>query len=105
MGAAPPGTPMVTEAPTSRRDARADDRKLGSNQKLELVERILRGQLTLQEACAKHGVSAPELKEWVRLYRREARRVLDDRVRVALSTQGMDVDDLESAEFSGNVET
>lgn len=86
---------MVTEAPSARRDDR----------KLELVERILRGQLTLQEACARHGVSGTELKEWVRLYRREARRVLDDRVRAALSTQGMGLEDLESAEFSGSVET
>ncbi|MEO8178304.1 MAG: SUMF1/EgtB/PvdO family nonheme iron enzyme [Deltaproteobacteria bacterium] len=86
---------MGTEAPSSRRDDR----------KLELVERILRGQLTLQEACARYGVSGAELKEWVRLYRREARRVLDDRVRAALSTQGMNLEDLESAEFSGNVET
>src|SRR4051812_28913604 len=86
---------MVTEAPSSRRDDR----------KLELVERILRGQLTLQQACAKYGVSSAELKEWVRLYRREARRVLDERVRAALSTHGMDPDELESAEFSGSVET
>ncbi|MEY4546383.1 MAG: hypothetical protein RL685_2578 [Pseudomonadota bacterium] len=86
---------MVTEAPTSRRD----------DKKLELVERILRGQITLQEACSKHGISGPELKDWMRLYRREARRVLDERVRAALSTQGMELEDLESAEFSGNVET
>lgn len=86
---------MVTEAPTSRRD----------DKKLELVERILRGQITLQEACAKHGITGPELKDWVRLYRREARRVLDERVRAALATQGMELEDLESAEFSGNVET
>lgn len=86
---------MVTEAPTSRRD----------DKKLELVERILRGQITFQEACAKHGLTGPELKDWVRLYRREARRVLDERVRAALATQGMELEDLESAEFSGNVET
>jgi formylglycine-generating enzyme required for sulfatase activity/transposase-like protein len=90
---------MVTEAPTSPRGTHTLE------QKLELVERILRGRLTLQEACVKYGVSAPELKEWVRLYRREARRVLDDRVRQALSTQGVDVEDLEPAEFSGSVET
>jgi hypothetical protein len=89
---------MVTEAPTSsRRDAR-DDRKL------EIVERILRGQLTLQEACAKYELSGVELKAWVRMYRREARRVLDERVRAALATQGMDLDDLEAAEFTGSVE-
>jgi formylglycine-generating enzyme required for sulfatase activity len=85
---------MDTQAPPSRSD----------EQKLELVERILRGQLTLQEACAQYGLSGAQLKEWVRMYRREARRVLDDRVRAALSTQGMDLEDLESAEFSGSVE-
>lgn len=85
---------MVTPAPPSRSD----------EQKLELVERILRGQITLQEACAQYGLSGAQLKDWVRMYRREARRVLDDRVRAALSTQGMNLEDLESAEFSGSVE-
>jgi formylglycine-generating enzyme required for sulfatase activity/transposase-like protein len=91
---------MVTEAPISRRQD-----SLPNERKLELVERILRGQLSLQEACTKHGLSAAELKEWMRLYRREARRVLDERVRAALSTEGMALEDIESAEFSGNVET
>ncbi len=86
---------MVTEAPTSR----------GDDEKLELVERILRGQISLQDACARHGLSGPELKDWVRLYRREARRVLDERVRTALATQGMALEDLDAAEFSGSVET
>src|SRR6476620_10626028 len=90
---------MVTEAPISRRQEAL------ANERLELVERILRGQLSLQEACTKHGLSGAELKEWMRLYRREARRVLDDRVRAALSTEGMELEDIESAEFSGNVET
>jgi formylglycine-generating enzyme required for sulfatase activity/transposase-like protein len=91
---------MVTEAPISRRQE-----SLANERKLELVERILRGQLSLQEACSKHGLSGSELKEWMRLYRREARRVLDERVRAALSTEGMELEDIESAEFSGNVET
>ena len=91
---------MVTEAPISRRQE-----ALANERKLELVERILRGQLSLQEACTKHGLSGAELKEWMRLYRREARRVLDERVRAALSTEGMELQDIESAEFSGNVET
>ncbi|HEU4577752.1 MAG TPA: SUMF1/EgtB/PvdO family nonheme iron enzyme [Polyangiaceae bacterium] len=91
---------MVTEAPISRRQ-----HALANERKLELVERILRGQLSLQEACSKHGLTGAELKEWIRLYRREARRVLDERVRAALSTEGMELEDIESAEFSGNVET
>lgn len=38
------------------------------------------------------------------MYRREARRALDERVKMALSTQGLDVNDLAAAEFSGNVD-
>ena len=34
----------------------------------------------------------------------EARRAFDDRVKSVLSTQGLDMDELSGAEFSGNVE-
>src|SRR5690606_3980421 len=45
-----------------------------------------------------------QLKDWVRIYRREARRAFDDRVKLVLSHQGLDMDELSGAEFSGNVE-
>lgn len=73
-------------------------------QKFGLVDRIIRGELTPAQARDQHGLSSAELKEWVRVYRREARRALDERVRLALSTQGMDVNDLAAAEFSGDVD-
>jgi formylglycine-generating enzyme required for sulfatase activity/transposase-like protein len=78
--------------------------QLSDEQKSALVECIIRGKLTPQQACQRHGLSSTDLKDWVRIYRREARRAFDDRVKTALSTHGMDVDDLSPAEFSGNVE-
>ncbi|HTV24597.1 MAG TPA: SUMF1/EgtB/PvdO family nonheme iron enzyme [Polyangiaceae bacterium] len=72
--------------------------------KSALVERIIRGELTPEQAQQRHGLSRAELKEWVRIYRREARRAFDDRVKSVLSHQGIDMDELSGAEFSGNVE-
>lgn len=72
-------------------------------QKIALVERIIRGELTPEQAREKQGLSSAELKEWVRVYRREARRAFDARVKDAFSTEGMDVNDLAGAEFSGDV--
>lgn len=72
--------------------------------KSALVERIIRGELTPEQAQQRHGLSRAQLKEWVRIYRREARRAFDDRVKSVLSTQGLDMDELSGAEFSGNVE-
>ncbi len=85
---------MVIETPVPPSD----------EQKSALVERIIRGELTPEQARERHGLSGAELKDWVRVYRREARRAFDARVKSVLSTQGMDVDDLAAAEFSGNVE-
>jgi formylglycine-generating enzyme required for sulfatase activity len=73
-------------------------------EKSALVERIIRGELTPEQAQQRHGLSRAELKDWVRVYRREARRAFDDRVKTVLSTQGIDMGDLSAAEFSGNVE-
>jgi formylglycine-generating enzyme len=74
------------------------------DQKSALVERIIRGELTPQQAQQRHGLTRAELENWVRIYRREARRAFDDRVKSVLSTQGIDIGDLSAAEFSGNVE-
>jgi formylglycine-generating enzyme required for sulfatase activity/transposase-like protein len=73
-------------------------------EKSALVERIIRGELTPDQAQQRHGLSRAELKDWVRVYRREARRAFDDRVKTVLSTQGIDIGELAAAEFSGNVE-
>jgi formylglycine-generating enzyme required for sulfatase activity/transposase-like protein len=73
-------------------------------EKSALVERIVRGELTPEQAQQRHGVTRAELRDWVRIYRREARRAFDDRVKTVLSTQGIDMGELSAAEFSGNVE-
>ena len=73
-------------------------------QKSALVEQIIRGELTPEQAQQRYGLTRAELKDWVRIYRREARRAFDDRVKSVLSTQGIDMGDLSAAEFSGNIE-
>jgi transposase-like protein len=73
-------------------------------EKSALVERIIRGELTPEQAQERHGLTRSQLKDWVRIYRREARRAFDDRVKTVLSTQGIDLGELSAAEFSGNVE-
>ncbi len=74
------------------------------DQKAALVDRILRGELTPDEACAAYGVSQLELRQWVRVYTRAARRAVDDQVAAALSAHGLEVDELPATEFSGNLD-
>jgi uncharacterized protein DUF4388/sulfatase-modifying factor enzyme 1 len=75
----------------------ADERKAA------LVGRILRGELTPEEACRSEGLSEVELKQWVRAYTRAARRAVDDQVAAALAAHGLDVDQLPATEFSGSL--
>src|SRR5688572_12810340 len=72
--------------------------------KSALVDRILRGEISTDEACREHGLSDAELKEWVAVYRRNARRVLEDQLSAALSARGLPAEDAPSSEFSGGLE-
>jgi hypothetical protein len=74
-------------------------------QKAALVERILRGELTPAQVRADQGLSESELRQWVRVYRREARRVIDEQLTAALCAQGLEVDDLPATEFSGTLDS
>ena len=58
-------------------------------QKSALVEQIIRGELTPEQAQQRYGLTRAELKDWVRIYRREARRAFDDRVKSVLSSTGI----------------
>jgi formylglycine-generating enzyme required for sulfatase activity len=76
----------------------ADERKAA------LVGRILRGELTPEEACRSQGLTELELKQWVRAYTRAARRAVDDQVAAALAAHGLEVDMLPATEFTGSLD-
>src|SRR3954471_20411604 len=69
------GTPMSSDAAQGPTD----------EQKSALVERILRGELSTEEACRERGLSESELKEWVSAHRRITRRTQEERLSAALS--------------------
>lgn len=73
------------------------------HQKSALVQLIITGGVSLQQACAQYGLSTDQLKEWVCLFRRAVRQALDHQLHDALSVQGLDLD-LSRAELSGDLE-
>jgi formylglycine-generating enzyme required for sulfatase activity len=72
------------------------------HQKSALVQLIITGGLSLQQACSQYGLSTDQLKEWVCLFRRAVRQALDHQLRDTLSLQGLDLE-LWRAEFSGDL--
>ena len=74
-------------------------------QKSALVERILCGEISAEEACRERGLSESELKEWVSAHRRIARRTQEERLSAALSARGLPHDDVPIGEFSGSLES
>lgn len=73
-------------------------------QKSALVERILRGEITVEDACRKHGLSALELEEWVSAYRRITRRAMEEQLTAALTARGLPAEAAPISEFSGSLE-
>src|SRR6188768_4504147 len=78
------GTPMSSDAAQGPTD----------EQKSALVERILCGEISAEEACRERGLSESELKEWVSAHRRIARRTQEERLSAALSARGLPHDDV-----------
>lgn len=72
------------------------------HQKSALVQLIITGGLSLQQACSQYGLSMDQLKEWVWLFRRAVRQALDHQLSDTLSPQGLDLE-LWRAEFSGDL--
>lgn len=70
--------------------------------RIELVLRILLGDLTPEQACAQARIDDAELTEWIRRHRRAARRMIDERVAAALAAHGVEKDGFVIA---GNLET
>lgn len=73
------------------------------SQKAALVQQIILGGLSLQQACSQYGLTTDQLKEWVCLFRRSVRQALDHQLRSTLSVQGLEIDELSRAEFSGSL--
>lgn len=74
-------------------------------QKSALVERILCGEITPEEACRRHGLSDAELTEWVGAYRRITRRAIEEQLNAALSARGLPaVEESPTSELSGSLE-
>ena len=74
-------------------------------QKSALVERILRGDISAEEACREHALSESELKEWVSAHRRIARRTQEEQLSAALSARGLPHEDAPISEFTGSLES
>jgi sulfatase modifying factor 1 len=73
------------------------------SQKAALVQQIISGGLSLDRACADYGLSVDEIKDWVCVFRRSVRRALDRQLRSTLSLQGLEVEELNRPEFSGEL--
>jgi uncharacterized protein DUF4388/sulfatase-modifying factor enzyme 1 len=86
------------------RNSKAEPQGGSDEHKAALVGRIVRGELTPEEACRSEGLSETELKQWVRAYTRAARRAVDDQVAAALAAHGLEVDQLPASEFSGSLD-
>jgi formylglycine-generating enzyme len=73
------------------------------SQKAALVQQIVSGGLSLERACAEYGLSVDEIKDWVCVFRRSVRQALDRQLRSTLSLQGLEVEELNRPEFSGEL--
>jgi hypothetical protein len=89
-------------AATSERALRsASPEEPGDGERVELVRRVLIGELSPEQACESAGVALAELTEWMRKHRRAARRAVEDRIAETLVAHGLEKDDFV---LSGNLE-
>ena len=68
-------------------------------EKSVLIQQIIDGCASAQEACARHGISTAQLKDWVREFRRGVQQALDENLVSALSRRGLEMGELTRAEF------
>ncbi len=73
------------------------------SQKSALVQQIALGALSLEQARARYGISADQLRDWVLIFRRSVRRALDQQLTHTLSIRGLDLGRDALAEFSGSL--
>lgn len=73
-------------------------------EKSVLIQQIIDGCASAPEACARHGISTAQLKDWVREFRRGVQQALDENLVDTLSRRGLEMGELSRAEFSGSLE-
>jgi transposase-like protein len=88
---------------TATRDGRAPGEEWNESRRAELVQQIASARLTVDEACARHGLGAELVQDWLRGFRRSVVLAFDERLKRTLADQGADVA-LGAAEFSGTLE-
>ncbi len=72
--------------------------------KAALVAQIVNAQLSIRDACERHGLSSEQVQEWLRLFRRSALLAFDERLTQTLVNQGANADDFSAAHFSGTLD-
>lgn len=90
-------------AMTAPRDGRASADEWNESRRAELSKQIASARLTVGEACARHGLDAELVQDWLRDFRRSAVSAFDAQLKQTLVDQGADVA-LGAAEFSGTLE-
>src|SRR5688572_31589774 len=88
---------------TATRDGRASSEEWNESRRAELVQQIVSARLTVDEACARHGLGAELVQDWLRGFRRSVVQAFDEKLKRTLADQGADVA-LGAAEFSGTLE-
>jgi transposase-like protein len=88
---------------TAPRDGQAPGEAWNESRRAELVQQIASARLTVAEACARHGLGAELVQDWLRGFRRSVVQAFDERLKATLANQGADVA-VGAAEFSGTLE-
>ncbi len=70
-------------------------------QKASLVASVVNGDLSVQAACARFGVTPEQIREWAHEFRRSAHQALDQRLIESLESQGVAAEELSGAELTG----
>lgn len=91
---------MATTAP---RDGRAPDEDWSPARRIELASQIASARLTVEEACARHGLDTELVQAWLHAFRRSVVSAFDARLKRTLAEQGANVA-LGAAEFAGTLE-
>jgi transposase-like protein len=93
---------MATTAPREG-EVLALGKEWNEARRAELVSQIASARLTVGEACARYGLGAELVQDWLRNFRRSAVSAFDDELKRTLVDQGADVA-VGSAEFAGTLE-
>lgn len=73
-------------------------------EKYAIVDRIVRGELSVEAACKAEGLSNSELEDWVNAYRRRERLAAEEQLTARLSAQGLPTDEQPPSELTSSLE-